>query len=82
MRTTREIIVFDHPFRLSAIDGTQPAGSYVVDVVESMLRGSSFITYINIETIIYIPNPVHEEISLKAFSVDYEEINTERCGSM
>jgi hypothetical protein len=74
--------MFDHPFRLSAIDGTQPAGSYVVDMVEKLLRGSSFITYMNIETIIYIPDLVREEIFLKAFSVDYEEIITERRGSV
>ncbi len=82
MRTTREIIAFDHPFRLSAINGTQPAGSYIVDVVEKLLMGSSFITYMNIETIIYIPTIVREEIFLKAFPVDYEEIITERRGSV
>jgi hypothetical protein len=82
MRTTRDIIMFDHPFRLSAIDGTQPVGSYVVDVVEKPLEGSSFITYQNIKTIIYIPRLVREKMRVKAFSVDYREINTERCGSV
>lgn len=82
MRTTREIILFDHPFRLSSIDGTQPAGSYVVDVVEKLLEGSSFITYQNIKTIIYIPHLVREKMCMKAFSVDYREINTECCGSV
>ena len=55
MRTTREILTFNRPFSLSAVDEVQPAGSYAVDVDEELIEGLSFLAYRRVATTIYLP---------------------------
>ena len=55
MRTTREILTFNRPFSLSAVDAVQPAGTYAVDVDEELIEGLSFLAYRRVATTIYLP---------------------------
>jgi len=82
MRTTRENVIFDRPFMLSAIDGTQPAGSYVVETVEELLQDLSFVAYRRVATIIYISLRRGSGMFPQAVSVSPSEIDAERCASL
>jgi hypothetical protein len=42
MRTTRETVTFDRPFSLRAVEGVQPAETYMVEVHEDLIEGLSF----------------------------------------
>jgi hypothetical protein len=44
-RTNSRTIRFLRPFKLSGLDGEQPAGSYVVETDEEALDGLSFAAY-------------------------------------
>ena len=39
MRTTREAVTFERPFSINAVDGLQPAGTYIVEVDEDLIEG-------------------------------------------
>lgn len=55
MRSTRDIITFDHPFILAGLDGPQPSGSYMVITEEEEIPGLSFIAWRRVATQIYLP---------------------------
>jgi hypothetical protein len=53
-RTTARSVVFRRPFKLSAVDDLQPAGSYLVEVEEERLD-TSFPAYRRVATLIRLP---------------------------
>ena len=55
MRTTRESVIFTHPFILDGAEGVQPAGTYDVEVDEELIEGLSFLAYRRVATTIYLP---------------------------
>jgi hypothetical protein len=74
MRTTRQIVTFDQPFSLSAVDEVQPAGTYAVDVDEELIEGLSFLAYQRVATIIYLPLRHGGAGSVQAIRVDPGEL--------
>ena len=70
MRTTRETVVFDTPFRLSGLDEEQPAGAYTVVTDEDLIEGLSFLAYRRVATTIYLPLPHGGSGSTQAVTVD------------
>ena len=73
MRTTRQIVAFDEPFSLYAVDEVQPAGTYAVDVDEELIEGLSFLAYQRVATTIYLP-VASGSTSLQAIRVDPGEL--------
>jgi hypothetical protein len=64
-RASSRMVTFKHPFALSAMDWTQPAGSYLVETEEELLESLSFSAYRRIASSIRLPspgNPVKVEI--------------------
>ena len=78
MRTTRESIIFDHPFSLAAVDGLQPAGTYTVEVDEDLIEGLSFLAYRRVATTIFLPLPHSGSGSMQAVAVDPRELDEAR----
>ena len=74
MRTTREILTFNQPFSLSAVDEVQPAGTYAVDVDEELIEGLSFLAYQRVATTIYLPLRQGGAGSVQAIRVDPGEL--------
>ena len=74
MRTTREILTFNRPFSLSAVDEVQPAGTYAVDVDEELIEGLSFLAYRRVATTIYLPLRRGRAGSVQAIRVDPGEL--------
>ena len=44
-RTTRKSVTFLHPFSLADIDEKLEAGTYIVETIEELIDGLSFIAY-------------------------------------
>jgi len=78
MRTTRESVAFDRPFSLYAVDGVQPAGTYVVEIDEDLIEGLSFLAHRRIATTIYLPLPYGGSSSVQAVRVDPRELDLAR----
>jgi hypothetical protein len=51
-RTTRKSLVFLHPLSLAGIEEMLEPGTYIVETVEEMIEGLSFVAYRRISTTI------------------------------
>ena len=78
MRTTRETVTFEHPFSLYALDGVQPAGTYMVETDEDLIQGVSFLAYRRVATTIYLPLRNGGPGSFQAVRVDPRELKEAR----
>ena len=74
MRTTREPVIFDRPFCLSAVDEMQPAGTYTVVTDEELIEGLSFLAYRRVAITVYLPGRGGGYGSVQALSVDPSEL--------
>jgi hypothetical protein len=54
-RTTETTVMFRRPFWLAGIDGTQPAGTYLLVIDEEEIPGISFLAYRRTATTIHTP---------------------------
>jgi hypothetical protein len=54
-RTSSQIVTFERPFSLSAIDGPQPPGSYTVETDEELIGSVSFPAYRRTATWLRLP---------------------------
>ena len=55
IRTTETSVTFRRPFRLSSIDGLQPAGTYRLDTEDELIDGLSFNAYRHMATVLHLP---------------------------
>ena len=55
IRSNKETLAFDHPFRLKDTGRLYPAGSYEVLTDEELIEGLSFPSYRRIATMIIVP---------------------------
>ena len=54
-RSTETTITFRHPFRLTALDRQQPAGTYTVVTEEEEILGLSYVAFRRMATMLHIP---------------------------
>jgi hypothetical protein len=55
MRVTETTITFRHPFALSALETTQPAGIYRLVIEEEEIPGLSFVAFRRVATLLHLP---------------------------
>ena len=55
MRTTETTITFRRPFMLSALDKTQPAGTYRLVTEEEEIPGLSFVAFRRTAMMLHLP---------------------------
>ena len=55
MRSRRETITFQHPFRIRGIGRLLPPGAYEVITDEEMIEGLSFAAFRRVATMIMVP---------------------------
>ncbi len=72
-RSTKTTITFAHPFRLSDVDGPQPAGTYRLVTDEEEISGLSFVGFRRIATSLHIP-AISASGSSQVFHVDPVEL--------
>jgi hypothetical protein len=65
------IVTFYHPFILSAIDGTEPSGSYLIETEEKLLKGMTLLAYRRVATTIHLSRGCGELGAVQTVSVDH-----------
>jgi hypothetical protein len=55
VRSRRETITFQHPFRLRGVDRLLPSGAYEIITDEEMIEGLSFPAFRRVATMIMVP---------------------------
>jgi len=68
IRSRRETVTFQHPFRIRGVDRLLPPGAYEVVTDEEMIEGLSFAAFRRVATMITVPaaaqNSAMEMISI------------------
>jgi hypothetical protein len=54
-RSTETKVTFRHPFQLSALDGPQAAGTYLVVTDEEEILGLSYVAFRRLATMLHLP---------------------------
>ncbi len=72
-RSTKTTITFARPFRLSDVDGPQPAGTYRLVTDEEEISGLSFVGFRRIATSLHVPAISASGLS-QVFQVDPVEL--------
>ena len=73
-RSRSNIVVYNHPFLLPAVDRVLPAGGYRVVTDEELIDGLSFSAYRRVSTMIFVPALGHEASSIEMVTVDPSEL--------
>jgi hypothetical protein len=76
VRTTSRTVTFIHPFNLSGMDETQPAGTYTVETDEELLQTLSLPAYRRISTLIRLPARPRSTVMTQIVEVDPLELAT------
>ena len=69
IRSRREAITFNHPFRIRGIDRMLPAGAYEVVTDEEMIEGLSFASFRRVATMIMVPGAAPRTSSMEMISI-------------
>jgi len=74
IRTTETTIAFEHPFKLSSLDGVQPPGTYRVSIDEEEISGMSFVGFRRVATAFHLPAINSAGNSVEVFQIDPSEL--------
>jgi hypothetical protein len=75
IRSRRETITFQHPFRIKGIDRSLPAGDYGVITDEEMIEGLSFAAYRRIATMIVVPAAPPRSSTMEMISISSVDLS-------
>jgi hypothetical protein len=73
-RTTVTTVTFQRSFTLSALEGTQPAGTYRLVTEEEQIPDLSFTAFRRTETLLYLPADPAPGATRQAVSVSADEL--------
>jgi hypothetical protein len=76
VRTSHKTVTFTRPFRLSAIDELQAAGTYTVQTDEQLLPDVSFVAWRRIATLIFLPSRPGGAFVERMVTIDPLELET------
>ena len=69
MRSRKETVTFQHPFRIKGIDRLLPAGGYEVITDEEMIEGLSFASFRRVATMIMVPAAAPRNSAMEMISI-------------
>jgi hypothetical protein len=69
IRSRRETITFQHPFRIKGIDRLLPPGAYAVITDEEMIEGLSFAAFRRVATMIMVPAAPPRSSTMEMISI-------------
>jgi hypothetical protein len=69
VRSRRETITFQHPFRIRGIDRLLPPGAYEVVTDEEMIEGLSFPAFRRVATMIMVPGAPPHSSTMEMISI-------------
>lgn len=73
-RSTERTLTFRRPFRLSAVDGPLPCGSYRVVTDEEAIEGLSFNAWQRTRTLLFLPANAPPGKAREVVPVDPDEL--------
>src|SRR5437764_13924803 len=73
-RSRSNIVVFNHPFLLPAVDRVLPAGGYRVVTDEELIDGLSFSSYRRVSTMIFVPAQSHQASSIEMVPINPSDL--------
>lgn len=73
-RTTVTTVTFQRSFTLSALEGTQPAGTYRLVTEEEQIPDLSFTAFRRTETLLYLPANPAPGSTRQAVSISTDEL--------
>ncbi|MBR0826804.1 hypothetical protein JQ596_14735 [Bradyrhizobium manausense] len=69
IRSRREVVTFNHPFRIRGIDRQLPAGAYEVVTDEEMIESLSFAAFRRVATMIKVPVEGSRGLAMEVVSI-------------
>jgi hypothetical protein len=72
-RTRETTVTFRHPFKLSALESAQPAGTYRLVIDEEEIPDITFLAYRRSATMLHIP-AIAASGSIQVFTINFEEL--------
>ena len=82
MRSRRETITFQHPFRIKGIDRLLPPGAYQVITDEEMIEGLSFASFRRVATLIMVPAAPPRSSTMEMISIGSVDLaDAQRIGA-
>lgn len=76
IRTTKQTVLFKHPFVIGGSDEKLPAGTYTIETDEELIEGISFPAYRRQSVLIHLlPDPDRPGLTQK-LRVDNEELDS------
>jgi hypothetical protein len=69
IRSRREVVTFQHPFRIRGIDRQLPAGAYEVITDEEAIEGLSFAAFRRVATMIMVPSQSSRGLATEMVSI-------------
>ncbi len=73
-RSTTTAVTFKAPFKLSSVDGEQPAGTYRVETDEEQVDGLSFSAFHRTSTTLFLPADPKPGMTRESVQVDPQEL--------
>ena len=74
-RTTRKSITFLHAFSLEGIDENLDAGTYIVETIEDLIEGLSFVAFRRVSTTILIAAKVNGRAARQVVTIDPHDLD-------
>lgn len=75
IRSRRETVRFEHPFRLKGIDRLLAPGDYEVITDEEMIEGLSFPSFRRIATMIMVPGAPPQRAVMEMISISAADLS-------
>jgi hypothetical protein len=73
-RSTTTAITFQAPFKLSSVEGEQPAGTYWIETDEEQIEGLSFNAFHRTLTTLFLPADPKPGMTRQSVQVDPQEL--------
>lgn len=74
IRSSQTVVTFQHPFFLDGVDGTCPAGSYIVETEEELIETLSFVAFRRVSTTISLPSVGTASLKRQIVAIDPEAL--------
>ena len=73
-RTTRESVTFLHPFSLAGIEEILEPGTYIVETLEELIQGLSFVAYRRVSTTIVTADKGYGQAVRQVITIDPRDL--------
>jgi len=75
VRSRREVVTFNHPFRIKGIDRQLPAGVYEVITDEEMIESLWFAAFRRVATVIKVPADGSGNLMMQDISISPADLS-------